>query len=192
MRHSLHCNLRIPHYSTAMLFKFLIELSDIDRGIYTTLDFRVAQHPSEIAPYLLTRIIAYSLSYQEGIEFAAGGLSDPEAPALIVRNQHGTAELWIEVGNPSARKLHKATKTAKSVRVYTYKSPQVLLDDIKNNDVHRREEIEIFGVDLKFLNLLEKKLTKNNRWNFLHQDGHLDINTGAESFTTEVLRCRGV
>ncbi len=171
-----------------MLYRFLIELSDVDRGLYTSLDIRVAQHPSEIAAYLLTRILAYALSYQDGLEFAAGGLSDPEAPALLVRGPHGTMDLWIEIGNPSARKLHKATKTAKLVRVYTYKSAQVLLHDIKNHAVHRREEIEIFGIDPKFLAGLEKKLTKNNRWSLLQQEGQLDVNIANESFATEVSR----
>ena len=55
-----------------MLYRFLIELSDIDRSVYKSLDFRVAQHPSEIAPYLLSRVLAYALSYQEGLEFASG------------------------------------------------------------------------------------------------------------------------
>ena len=40
-----------------------IALSDVDRGVYEALDLRVAQHPSETMRYLLTRLLAYSLSY---------------------------------------------------------------------------------------------------------------------------------
>lgn len=169
-----------------MLYRFVIELSDVDRGVYTELDFRVAQHPSEIAPYLLSRVLAYALSYQEGLEFAAAGLSDPETPALRALGTFGAIDLWIEIGNPSARKLHKASKTARLVRVYTYKSAEVLIEDIKNNDVHRAEEIEIFAFDSKFLANLEKDLGKNNRWSLLQQQGQLDIGTGKQSHTTEV------
>lgn len=169
-----------------MLYRFLIELSDIDRGVYTTLDFRVAQHPSEIPAYLLSRILAYALSYEDGLEFAAGGLSDAEAPALRALGQHGAISLWIEIGNPSARKLHKACKTARVVRVYTYKSPQVLIDDINNNDVHRGNEIEIFALDPKFLTQLEKQLAKNNRWSLVQQQGRLDVTVGETSFTGEI------
>lgn len=169
-----------------MLYRFSVELSDVDRGLYTSLDFRAAQHPSEIPAYLLTRVLAYALSYQDGLEFAAGGLSDPEAPALRALGVHGAVELWIEIGNPSAKKLHKAGKTARLVQVFTYKSAQVLIDDIKNNQVHRAGEIEIFAVDPKFLFELEKQLTKNNRWTLLVQQGRLDLDTGKQSFTTEV------
>ena len=169
-----------------MLYHFQLELSDIDRGIYETLDFRIAQHPSEIAPYLLSRVLAYALSYQEGLEFTSGGLSDPEAPAIRALGVHGAIELWIEIGNPSARKLHKASKTAQKVIVYTYKSAAVLLDEIKANEVHRAQEIQIYAFDSKFLQSLEVQLKKNNRWVLLIQQGQLNISIDQLSISTEV------
>lgn len=169
-----------------MLYRFSIELSDIDRGVYETLDFRISQHQSEIAPYLLSRVLAYALSYQVGLQFNPGGLSDPEGPALQSLGVHGTVDVWIEIGNPSARKLHKATKTARQVIVYTYKSPEVLMNDIKINDVHRAREIQIYAFDPNFLKSLEALLEKNNRWSALIQDGNLEINSGPRSFSTEV------
>jgi uncharacterized protein YaeQ len=63
------------------LYRFRIDLSDVDRGVYETLDFRIAQHPSETTTYLLTRVLAYALNTQPGLEFSSGGLSDPDAPA---------------------------------------------------------------------------------------------------------------
>lgn len=169
-----------------MLYRFVIELSDVDRSIYKSLDFRVAQHPSETTPYLLSRILAYALSFEEGLEFSGAGLSDPEVPALSSVGQHGAVQLWIEIGNPSARKLHKACKTARIVQVYTYKNPEVLIADIINNDVHRAGEIEIFAFDPQFLTSLEKHLTKNNRWSLLQQQGSIDINTGKQNLNTEI------
>ena len=64
-----------------MLYHFEISLSDVDRGIYQNLDFRISQHPSENHLYLMTRALAYPLSYQEGLEFSAGGLADPQTVA---------------------------------------------------------------------------------------------------------------
>ena len=171
-----------------MLYHFQFELSDIDRGIYETLDFRLYQHPSEIGAYLLTRAFAYALSFREGLEFSPEGLSDPEAPALKALGIHGVIDQWIEVGNPSFKKLHKAGKSAKKVTVYTYKSAEVLIDDIKKNNVHRADEIEIFAIDMKFLNLVESKLKSNNRWSVLLQQGHLDVGIEIETFSTDVRR----
>ena len=91
------------------LFRFQIKLSDVDRGIYESLEVRVAMHPSESVPYLLTRVIAYALNYQEGLKLTQG-IGNPDDPALEVKDLTGAITVWIEVGNPSARRLHKAAK----------------------------------------------------------------------------------
>lgn len=169
-----------------MLYRFQIDFSDIDRGVYESLDFRVAQHPSETHPYMLSRVLAYCLAYQEGLEFTPGGLGDPEAPALRKMGNHNSIDLWIEIGNPSARKLHKATKAAKEVRVFTYKNPEVLLNEIKNNEVHRANEIQIVAFESKFLEALSDKLEKNNRWTLLVQQGQLNLTNEEETFTSEI------
>ncbi len=171
-----------------MLFHFQFELSDVDRGIYESLDFRLYQHPSEITAYLLTRAIGYALSYRDGLTFSAEGLHDPETPAMQSLGKHGAIDFWIEIGNPSARKLHKAGKVAQQVVVYTYKSADVLIDDIKKNAVHRAEDLEIYSVDLKFLNQLEEKLKSNNNWTVLVQQGHIDIGITGETFSTDIKR----
>lgn len=173
-----------------MLYRFHIELSDIDRGVYESLDFRLAQHPSETAAYLLSRVLAYALSYQPDLEFSPGGLGDPEAPALRALGAHGNFDLWIEIGNPSSRKLHKATKTAKEVRIYTYKSADVLREQIRVDAVHRGSDIQIYAVDAKFLSGLETRLEKNNHWSVLYQQGRLDVQTGGPIFSTDVTAVR--
>jgi uncharacterized protein YaeQ len=169
-----------------MLYHFTLEISDIDRGVYETLDFRLAQHPSETGSYLLTRVLAFALSYVDGLEFSSAGLSDPEAPAMKSLGVHGGNDLWIEIGNPSARKLHKASKAARQVVVYTYKNPEVLLEDLRANQVHRGDEILIFAFDPPFLQALEERLEKNNRWSVLHQQGHVDVEMAGFSLATEV------
>jgi uncharacterized protein YaeQ len=169
-----------------VLYRFFVELSDVDRGIYESLDFRLSQHPSETAPYLLSRALAYALSYQQGLEFSPAGLSDPDSPALLARGDHGNVDLWIEIGNPSARKLHKATKVAKQVKVYTYKNPDVLVAEIKSQQVHRADEIQIFSLNEKYLSSLEPLLEKNNRWTLLYQQGQIDIGVGSQVLTGQV------
>ena len=180
------CHLKSKVSVWAMLYHFQFDLSDVDQGIYETLDFRLYQHPSEISAYLLTRAMAYALSYHSGLEFSAEGLSDPEAPAMRSLGNHGAVDTWIEIGNPSAKKLHKAGKTARQVIVYTYKSADVLIDDLKKNSVHRAEDIQIYAIDIKFLNQLEQHLKSNNKWSVLVQQGHVDIGIGEQTISTDI------
>ncbi len=169
-----------------MLYRFNIDLSDIDRGIYQSLDFRIAQHPSETLIYLLCRAIAYIHSYDAQLEFSGAGLSDPEAAALKMTERNGNIKLWIEIGNPSPKKLHKASKMSQIVQIYNYKNSHHLVEEINNADVHKKESLQIFQIEQKFLENIEKILEKNNRWSVLIQQGQFDLNINTNSYVTEI------
>src|SRR5262245_44730898 len=102
------------------IYHLTIELSDTDRSTYASLDLRLARHPSESSRYLLTRTLAYCLSYEEGICFSKGGLSSSEEPPVYVQDATGVLKAWIDVGAPSAKRLHKASKAAERVALFTH------------------------------------------------------------------------
>ena len=110
----------------ATIHHFAIQLSDVDRGVYQPLALKVARHPSEAEDYLVTRVLAYCLEVTEGLSFSRG-LSEPDEPALAVRDLTGELSAWIDIGTPDAARLHKAAKAAPRVAVYTHKAPAVLL-----------------------------------------------------------------
>ena len=83
--------------------------------MYETLALQVARHPSESESYLIARVLAYALEFTEGIDFSKGGVSDPEEPAILVRDMTGAISVWIEVGLPDAARLHKASKASPRV-----------------------------------------------------------------------------
>lgn len=168
------------------LFRFKIELADITRHIYESLDFRVAQHPSESLPYLITRVLAYALNFQEDLKFSPEGLHNPDEPTLRLPNSFGGDLLWIEIGNPNPRKLHKAAKSSKVVKVYTYKNPDLLLQDMAKENVHRKSEIEIYSLDSKFLDSLSENLGRENQWTLSFNDGSLIVTIGDQTFEAEL------
>jgi uncharacterized protein YaeQ len=171
-----------------MLRRIQIELSHVDRGIYQTLDLRLAQHPSEIGAYLLTRVIAFALSFENTLEFSPAGLGDPDVPAIRSAGPNGGVDLWIEIGNPSAKRLHKASKAAGRVVVYTYKNVSSWLLELRSSEIYKSEAIELYALDPKFLSDLEATLEKNNRWILVVQENHLSLQAGAKSLSTDVER----
>ena len=80
---------------SATMYHFQISLSDVERGVYTEIDLRVARHPSESFRYMMTRTLAYALLFEEGIAFSKGGLSASEEAPLSVRDRTGALEVWI-------------------------------------------------------------------------------------------------
>ena len=57
---------------SSTLYRFQIELSDIDRGVYESLDWRVACHPSEDSERMVVRVLARAIAHEEGLEFGRG------------------------------------------------------------------------------------------------------------------------
>src|SRR5882757_694817 len=148
----------------ATIYHFRITLSDVDRGVYETLDLRVARHPSETLRYLITRTLAYCLSFEDGIAFSKGGLSSAEEAPLSVRDATGVLRAWIDIGQPSAERLHKASKAAGRVALFTHVELPVLLREASARTIHRVEQIEVFCLEAPFLDALDEKLTKNSKF----------------------------
>lgn len=162
--------------ASVTIYRFRIEVSDVDRGVYEAVDFRTALHPSEAPIYLITRVLAYALNVQENLNFSPGGLSDPDAPALRIDDiAGGGIDLWIEIGNPSARKLHKASKAARKVKVYTYKNPELLMKEIVAGEVHRAKDMDVISFDPRFVERLAQALQKDNSWCLMMSDGLLVV-----------------
>ncbi len=174
--------------TSTTLYRFRIQVSDIDRGFYDALDFRIAMHPSETHPFLLSRVLAYALNAAEGLKFSPGGLSDPDSPCLEIPGQHGGYKLWIEIGNPSTRKLHKASKAAQTVKVYTYKDPNLLLREMKAAEVHKAEAIEVFALGSNLLDALAETLERDNDWHLTHSEGSLILNIGDHTVEGSLVR----
>lgn len=145
--------------------RFQIQLSNVDTGLYTTLDLYVAQHPSETQRYLLARVIAYCfLSDADSdsvLQFSKGGLSSPEEPALSRTTLDGRSLLWCEIGTPSAERLHKASKAAPRVVVVSHNDPKLLSERLGKAHIHRKEALELWGLEPRFLD--ELALATNTR-----------------------------
>jgi uncharacterized protein YaeQ len=174
--------------ASVTLYKFKIDLSHIDQGIYTQIEFRVAQHPSESLIYLLTRVIAFAHNAQtDRLEFSPEGLNDPEVPAIRKIGDTGTWDLWIEIGSPSAKKLHKATKKAKVVKVYTYKDPRVLMKEMGTELVHKLDTVQFYSISQRFLEKIQSYLKRDNQWTIVFLEGMISITIGELSEQTELI-----
>ncbi len=165
------------------MYRFEVDVSDTDRGVYDSFDLRIAKHPSETMPYMLTRLIAYALHIDERIEFSKAGLCDPEDPALFVKDLTGQFMRWIDIGHPSTDRLHKASKRAKKVSVYTHKDPDQLLDAIGRARIHRVDELEIWSIAPEFLDELAAEVSRNNHWSIVLTGGELFVTCGETTST---------
>ena len=163
---------------TATMHHVEVTLSDVDRSVYESLDLRLARHPSESARYLLTRLLAYCLSYEEGIAFSKGGVSSADEPPILVRDLAGMILAWIDVGSPSAERLHKASKAARRVALYTHVDPMLLRREASSRAIHKVEAIEVWRFEPAFLDALEPLLERRTKLEIARNDGGLYVTAG--------------
>jgi uncharacterized protein YaeQ len=135
---------------TATIYNLDVQLADTDRGVYEALAFKIAQQPSESDEHMMARVLAYCLEYTEGIGFSKG-IAEPEEPALFVRDLTGALRSWIDIGSPDAARLHKASKAAPRVAVYTHKDPAQLLRALDGQRIHRAEHLELYALDRELI-----------------------------------------
>ena len=145
---------------TSTVYNFDIDLADSDRGVYETLALRVARHPSESDEFLVTRVLAYCLEYEEGIEFSRGGLSDPDDPPLAIRDLTGALRAWIDIGTPAADRLHRASKGTPRVAVYIHKESAQWLAGLRAAKIHKADDLQLYAVERSLVASLAAKLDR--------------------------------
>ena len=166
----------------ATMHVFTIRLADADRSVYETLNLRVARHPSETAEFLLTRVLAYCLEYTEGIAFSRG-LSDPDEPAISIRDLTGVLQAWIEVGAPEAARLHKAAKAAPRVAVYVHRDLESWRARLEGERIHRAEAVQVYAIDRALLEAMAARLERRMDLDLSVSDRHLYISLGDTTLT---------
>src|SRR5215467_15420667 len=171
----------------ATIYNFDIELADSDRGVYESLALRVARHPSESEDHMIARLLAFLLEFVDGLAFSRG-ISDPDEPAIAVRDLTGAIDTWIDVGMPDAGRLHKASKAARRVVAYTYKDPRQFLDQLAGEKIHRADKLELYAIDRALVSALVARLDRRVAFSVSVADRELYVAIGTENLRGAVVQ----
>lgn len=104
---------------TATIIKAELQIADMDRHYYQQHSLTLAQHPSETEERLMLRVLVFALHASESLLFTKG-LSSEDEPDIWQKSLTGDIEYWIELGQPSEKRLRKACGRAQQVWVYAY------------------------------------------------------------------------
>ena len=132
-------------------------------------------------------MLAYCLEFTEGIAFSRG-LFDPDEPAISVRDLTGACLAWIDVGSPDAARLHKASKAAPRVAVYTHKAPALLLAQLSGERIHRAESLELYSFERGLIADFAARLGRRTTFDLSVTDRHLFLSIGGATLSGEIAR----
>jgi uncharacterized protein YaeQ len=162
----------------ATIFKAVLNIADLDRGVYLDANLTLARHPSETDQRLVVRLLAWALNADDALVFTKGLCADDE-PELWQKSLHGSIEHWIDVGLPDERRLKKACNRSDKVTLYTYAGRAVDLWWQQNQSLLNRQE------NLRIVDLMEEELTplvalaeRNMQWQVTISEGQVFINAG--------------
>jgi uncharacterized protein YaeQ len=82
---------------------------------------------------------------------------------------------WIDIGAPDAARIHRASKAADRVVVYTHKDPRQMLANWSGERIHKAESIDVFSFDAAFLAALVRKLDRRMAFSLSITDKHLYV-----------------
>jgi uncharacterized protein YaeQ len=174
---------------TATIYALTIDLADMDRSVYETIELRVARHPSETVEYMLVRVLAYCLEFQQGIELTEG-VSSGDEPAILVRDLTGQVTGWIEVGMPDAARLHRGSKRAGHVAVYTHRDVRQLLAQLDGERIHRSGDIPVRSFDRPLIEQIAALLDRRTSFALSVSGGDLLVSIADRTFTLSVIEHR--
>ena len=165
------------------IYRVNIQLSDIDRGVYETLQSTVARHPSETQERLVARLLAYALFYEDQLLFTKG-VSAGDEPDLWSKGPDGRVLLWIEVGLPDAERVIKAGRHAERAVIIASGKTLTSWEQQQLPKLEGVPNLTVISFDQAFINCLVTKLDRSIYWSITITDGNLYINVGTETYET--------
>ena len=168
------------------IFRINIQLSNIDKGIYETIQTTAAQHPSETEERLIARLLALSIFYEADLTFTKG-ISATDEPDIWVVGPDGRTKLWIEVGVPEADRIIKAARHAERVALLAYGKTLANWEQQHLPKSQKISNLLVVTLDQGFITTLAARLERSVTWSITITEGTLYLTVGNETFETIIL-----
>lgn len=167
------------------VYKASVQLSDVDRGVYESLQATVAQHPSETAERLVARVLAYALFSEPELAFTKG-LSATDEPDLWVIGPDGRTRFWVEVGLPDPERIIKAGRHAERVALLPCGKGLAAWEQQHLSRLARVANLTVVSIDQAFINVLAAQLERSIVWGVTITEGILYLTSGGETRETAI------
>ena len=109
---------------------------------------------------------------------------------MAIWDPTGVMTAWIDVGAPSAKRLHKATKSAAKVSLFSSVALPLLIAEAASAPVFRLDEIEVWPLEPAFVDGLADKLDRKCALGITRSDGVLYVTLGNQTYETQVALAR--
>jgi uncharacterized protein YaeQ len=167
------------------VYKASIQLSDVDRGVYESLQETVARHPSETEERLVARLLAYAIFHEPELAFTRG-ICAADEPDLWVKGGDGRVRLWVEVGLPEAERIIKASRHAGRVALLACGRGLAGWDKQQFPRLESTANLLVIAIDQAFISRVAAQLGRSINWSITINEGTLYLTMGEETLETAI------
>jgi uncharacterized protein YaeQ len=165
------------------VYKASIQLSDVDRGVYESLQATVARHPSETEERLVGRLLAYAIFQEPELAFTKG-ISATDEPDLWVKGGDGRVRLWVEVGLPDAERIIKASRHSERVALLACGRMSPSWDLQQLPKLEKLDNLTVISFDQAFVNMVASLLERSINWSITITEGTFYLSIAEETLET--------
>ncbi len=170
----------------AIIHKAEIHIADMNRHYYENHNLTLAQHPSETDRRLMLRLLAFSLHASKDLQFTKG-LSTDDEPDLWIKNFSDEIDLWIDLGQPSEKRIRKACNRSKQVVIYSYgdNALDTWFKQVQNK-LQRFNNLHIFHINDESAGYIEALMARSMNLQCNIQDNDISISNDKNAIDISV------
>jgi uncharacterized protein YaeQ len=167
------------------VYKASIQLSDIDRGIYETLQATIARHPSETEERLVARLLAFAIFHEPELSFTKG-ICAADEPDLWVKGGDGRVLFWVEVGLPEAERILKASRHAERSALLACGRALSGWDQQQLPRLEKVANLTVLSIDQALICNLASRLERSINWSITITEETFYLTTGEETMEASI------
>jgi len=167
------------------VYKASIQLSDVDRGVYESLQATVAQHPSETEERLVARLLAYAIFHEPKLAFTKGICATDE-PDLWVKGPDGRVRFWGEVGLPEPDRIIKASRHSERVALLACGRALASWDQQHLFKLEGVANLTVISIDQALITKLASQLARSINWSITITEGTLYLTNAEETIEAAI------
>jgi len=175
----------------AGFYTFVIELSNVERGVYEQVKTKCSRHVGEDLEFFLARHVAFAHSYVPNLKLLPDA-SDARLPIFKRTNASGEDDIWGFLGNVDARAIRHSRKSARHIKtaVYFYSQEQLhkFCRDLRGATENWVAGVEFFFIEPDLLDWLCGHEATRTRWDVTITDNStMFLTVEDDSFCGEIV-----
>jgi uncharacterized protein YaeQ len=180
----------------ATIYKALLQIADMDRGVYADHGVTIARHPSETDERMMIRLLGFALhvlgNEDAGQLVFAKDLWDVDEPALWHKDYTDAVQHWVDVGQPDDKRLLRAAGRCERVTVLSFASSTPLWWRGIESKLTRASNIAVWQIEAEQSQALARLVRRDIQLQVTVQDGTVWMSSTADSVEITPLRLNPV